>query len=113
MDRRKEPRRKASVPVEVEQTFAGRRGYGIARDIGPGGLFLETPDPFVVGDFVRLRFHLPSSSAFLEVEGQVVRVQEGDPHLALPSGVGIRFVDAPEWVVAEVRRFVVEGLNKG
>jgi len=108
-ERRTERRRDVRHPVEVEQAYAGRRFVAYARNIGAGGMFLESPEPFVQGDFVRVKFAMPGTSSHLALEAQVVRADPGDPVCGRPAGVGIRFLDAPDWVVAEVRRFVEQG----
>lgn len=112
-ERRTERRRKVRHPVEVDQEFAGRRFVATARDIGAAGMFLASPEPFVPGDFVRVRFVLPGTSSHIALEAQVVRIDAGDPGKGEEPGVGVRFLDAPDWVVAEVRRFVEEEASSG
>lgn len=105
-ERRKEPRRQLRHPIEVEQEFAGRRFMATTRDIGAAGMFIESREPFVLGDFVRVRFQLPGTASHIVLDAQVVRSEFGDPQAGREPGVGVHFLDAPEWVVAEVRRFV-------
>lgn len=112
-ERRSERRRTVRRPVEVVQEFAGRRFVAMARDIGAAGMFLESPEPFVPGDFVHVRFVLPGTSSHIALEAQVVRIQHADAERGQEAGVGVRFLDAPDWVVAEVRRFVEEGASSG
>lgn len=108
-ERRTERRRKVHHPIEVEQEFAGRRFLATTRDIGAGGMFIESPEPFVPGDFVRVRFQLPGTSSHIALEAQVVRAEGAALDGSHEAGVAVRFLDAPDWVVAEVRRFVEEG----
>lgn len=105
-ERRTERRRKFRHEVEVEQEFAGRRFTATIRDIGAAGMFVASPEPFVAGDFIRVRFQLPRTTSHIVLEAQVVRTQDAGPDRE--AGVGVRFLDTPEWVVAEVRRFVEE-----
>lgn len=112
-ERRSERRRVFQHPIEVEQEYAGRRFVATARDIGAAGMFIASPEPFVPGDFIRVRFVLPGTSSHIAIEAQVVRTEVTDPERGKEAGVGVRFLDAPEWVVAEVRRFVEEGSSSG
>lgn len=112
-ERRTERRRKVRHPIEVEQEFAGRRFLATTRDIGAAGMFIASPEPFVPGDFVRVRFELPGTSSHIALEAQVVWSEVADPDCGKEAGVGVRFLDAPDWVVAEVRRFVEEGAPSG
>lgn len=108
-ERRSERRRALCHPVEVEQEFAGRRFVALARDIGAAGMFLVTPEPFILGDFIRVRFGLPGTPSHIVLEAQVVRAEVGDPEQGRGAGVGVRFLEVPDWVVSEVRRYVEEG----
>ncbi len=105
-ERRKERRRTFRHPVEVEQEFAGRRFSATVRNIGAGGMFIESREAFVEGDFVRLRFQVPGTASFISVEGQVMWCDPGDPAAQREPGAGVRYLDAPEWAVAAIRRFV-------
>ncbi len=110
-ERRTERRRVVRHPIEVEQEFTGRRFVATTRNIGAGGMFIESPEPFVPGDFVRVRFQLPGTASHIVLETQVVRSEFAAPERGEVAGVGVRFLDAPDWVVAEVRRFVEEGAS--
>lgn len=101
-ERRRAGRRRLAATVEVLDGSGAQTTRGIARDIGSHGMALYPQQPLAVGERVTLRFDLPTSSWCLELEARVVRSFEGEEGAA----VALEFLDAPEWAVAEVTRFV-------
>lgn len=53
------------------------------KNIGAGGLFLETKTPVTVGGAIIIRFALSDNEEPIEVEGKIVRVK--------PNGFGVKF----------------------
>ena len=64
--------------MQVECKATGASSLGRSQDVSEGGLLLLTRDTFDVQAAVVVRFHLPPSGTFLEVQGVVVRVEPGE-----------------------------------
>ncbi|MHB8419258.1 MAG: PilZ domain-containing protein [Myxococcales bacterium] len=63
-----------------------------AREIGGGGLFLQTDDLLPEGSLLTLRIELPASRSFT-VLGRVVRTVRGGWARLRQSGLAIQFLD--------------------
>ena len=93
-DRRRTPRLDKAFPVFV----SGDRGvgFGVARNISTGGMFVETLESEPIGTHLRVTFAWPGSSAEMSVEAEVryasVRSWEsGEIHRAI-HGMGLAFL---------------------
>ena len=90
------------VPVfsSVNYAVEGRAYQDFVRNVGAGGVFIETSEHFSVGQSVSLTFSLPNYSRVIKITGEIMRTT--------PKGVGVEFK------VAERRRwerfFVSEAL---
>lgn len=57
-----------------------------------GGLFVPTPNAFVLGDKVTINLSLPGKKDHLPIEGRVVWITPKNAlHLVLP-GIGVQFI---------------------
>ena len=83
--------------------LAGDEGMtrGIARNIGDGGMFIETREPYRLGSRIRVTFVSPDTSTEITITGEV-RYQcflsyggEGAGESQL-RGMGVRFVEVEE-----------------
>ena len=87
------------IPVFVAVNYAveGRPYQDFVRNVGAGGLFIETPKRFSVGQKVLLTFSLPNDPKVIKIEGEIVRTT--------PEGVGVAFkvAERRKW-----RRFEVK-----
>ena len=81
-DRRKSPRIKASVPVEVHVEGAGAPLHCSTSDISLGGCYIESMYPFPVGTCLELKLQIADTLLV------VARVVTCDPQF----GNGIAFV---------------------
>jgi type IV pilus assembly protein PilZ len=88
-ERRKSER--ADLVVRVDYRTVDELFTEFARNINEGGLFVETDAPHPAGTAVSLQFTIPGSSEPLDVEGRVVRTQDGGSDG--PPGMGIEFDD--------------------
>ena len=61
----------------------GRAVNCFARDISASGIFIESCEPFVMGQSVSICFSLDESQLALKLKGRVVRLEDG--------GVGIKY----------------------
>lgn len=57
-----------------------------------GGLFVQTQQPFSLGDAVALSVQLPDDSDKHNVAGRVVWITPESAQRGLPAGIGIQFV---------------------
>ena len=66
------PRQICSVPVKCNVGNISFTGYII--NISVDGVFIETKDPFPVGQKIRMTFELPNVPSALELKGQINRI---------------------------------------
>ncbi len=73
------------VPVFTAVNYAveGRAYQDFVRNVGAGGVFIETLEHFSVGQTVLLTFSLPNYSRVIKITGEIIRTT--------PKGVGIEF----------------------
>lgn len=103
VDRRDEGERRASgrldkvFPVWLEGDRGG--AHGVARNISPGGLFVETPVTQPIGSKVRVTFSAGGGEMSAVGEVRYVCALTGRPASATPArgpvgvrGMGIRFL---------------------
>lgn len=88
-----EQRRFLRVPLEVPVRYhAGRRrGRAVARNLGRGGIYLQTQSSLPVGTEVTLDWVLPGRRARVKATGVVIWAEPGPR--GPKRGVGIRFSD--------------------
>ena len=81
------------VPVQllVDYRSGGTYLFDFCRDLGTGGVFIETDRPLSHGSVVELTFTLPDSKETLEAKGRVIWVQKVIPDKNLPAGMGVQF----------------------
>ncbi len=98
--------RRRTVRVMVEYLTDAGPCCDLATTLGAGGLFIETEEPTLEASMLKLRFQLPGSNRFHEIEGRVVwtrRPTSGDPN---SPGMGVEFTDrrARAELAAELRK---------
>ncbi len=73
------------VPVftAVDYAVEGRAYQDFVKNVGAGGVFIETPEHFSAGQTVSLTFSLPNYSRVIKITGEIIRTT--------PKGVGIEF----------------------
>jgi Tfp pilus assembly protein PilZ len=79
--RRKYPRR--TYFMEVSFATPDRVINGYIKNISSDGMFVETREPFSVGQHITLTFKLPNSVEHIKVNGEIVRVSS--------RGFGVKF----------------------
>lgn len=78
--------------------------------IKSGGIFVQTPKRYFLGDEVFLLLTLPESTERLPVAGKVVWVTPAGAQGSRPAGIGVQFPDTPE---GEAVRGKIETLLAG
>lgn len=114
VQRSKDDRTHQRVPVQllVDYRSDGNYLFDFCRDLGTGGVFIETKQPLSHGSVVELTFTLPDSKETLEAKGRVIWVQTEIPGKSLTPGMGVQFED----FTPDQRRLLhefVERYNRG
>jgi len=82
------------IPIQllVDYKAEGHYLFDFCRDLGSGGVFIQTKNPQPQGSNIELTFTIPDSKETLTTEGKVIWVQ---PFLAerkeLTAGMGVQF----------------------
>ncbi len=92
MEKRKYPR--VTIVVQVTALSNGVMQTCLSNDISPGGMFLETKEPFDLGELLKLEFSLPRISWLFNLKAEVVRIVEDEPERKeiIIAGMGVRFL---------------------
>lgn len=108
-EQQKEGRVHHRVPVQllVDYRADGHYLFDFCRDLGTGGVFIETQHPLSHGSVVDLTFTLPDSKETLEAKGRVIWVQQEVPNRS-PAGMGVQF----EEFTPEQRRVLQNFVNR-
>ena len=83
------------VPIQllVDYKADGHYLFDFCRDLGTGGVFIQTKSPLDQGSKLQLTFTIPDSKETLSTEGQVIWVQ---PFIAerkeVIPGMGVQFL---------------------
>ena len=104
-DRRVGPR--VAVDLPVIYTSDVQSFCGVARDLGPGGVFVASDrwDPEVTACRLML---LQQGLQIFSISGEVRHVALCDPGTARPPGLGIKFTSVPDEVMAWIHETVSE-----
>lgn len=104
----KEDRIHHRVPVQllVDYRANGHYLFDFCRDLGAGGVFIETKKPLSHGSVVELTFTLPDSKETLEAKGKVIWVQTEVPDKNLAAGMGVQFENFSAEQRKTLQRFV-------
>lgn len=89
----KDDRKNQRIPIQllVDYRADGHYLFDFCRDLGAGGVFIETENPLEHGSQVDLTFTLPDSKETLETKGRVIWVQPVVPGKDLTPGMGVQF----------------------
>ncbi len=90
---REDGRGSQRVPIQllVDYQCGGNYLFDFCKDLGAGGVFIETNSPLDHGSEVKLVFTLPDSKETLEARGRVIWVQAKVPGKDLSPGMGVQF----------------------
>lgn len=103
---RKVPR--AALALRIAYRLAGgRETVSVTRDIGAGGVFIETASPLPRGTEVEVEFRLPDPPFEPVVaKGRVVWSRaSAERHVFLP-GMGLQFIDISAGLQSQIAEFV-------
>lgn len=83
------------IPIQllVDYKDGGNYLFDFCKDLGEGGVFIETKEPKPMGSTLELTFTIPDSKETLSTKGTVMWVQEFiEGRDDLTPGMGIQFV---------------------
>ena len=91
---KKDDRVNQRIPVPLLVDYKSPNGsylFDFCKDLGTGGVFIETEKPLEPNSEVKLTFTLPDSKETLEANGKVLWVQTKVPGKDLTPGMGVQF----------------------
>ncbi len=93
--RKVDERSQQRVEVKLLVDYRGANGnylFDFCKDLGAGGIFIQTDAPLPQGSEINLTFSLPNSKKVLATKGTVIWVQEPiKDRNDLTPGMGIQF----------------------
>lgn len=107
MNKMLERRKNERIPVmlKVEYTFGEEPNTGFSLNLSRGGIFINSNNIGIKGQFIRLKFSLPGGKEPVSVLGEIVRTTDTKD---LPSGMGIMFKSQGSKVYDRVNSFIKE-----
>lgn len=82
------------IPIQllVDYRSGGNYLFDFCKDLGTGGVFIQTEKPLDQGSDVSLTFTIPDSKETLETTGHVIWVQSPNPDdTSVTPGMGVQF----------------------
>jgi uncharacterized protein (TIGR02266 family) len=104
------------LEVLVQLREHGASYTGLAKNIGPGGVFVATVRALGVGDRVTVTLKMKGDTGPIEALAEVRWCRPFVELNDLPAGVGLRFVDTPlraAILANELRRSSQAGVTRG
>ena len=80
----KEKRRFSRVSI-LQEIFFGGQKHRPLEDLSDEGMFIATPDPYLIGSIIDLEFKLADDEKVIEVKAEV-------RHVRNRKGMGIKFI---------------------
>lgn len=97
--KKRDERRKHKRVTIFQEILFGERGGRRMDDISEEGMFIATPEAFMKGSVLDLKFRLFNDEQPITVKAEVRYVQEG-------VGMGVQFTDLKPEDRERVRRFI-------
>ncbi len=106
----REKRSSARAPVALRVAYGTRDredGVSVTRDIGAGGLFIETAKPFPAGTELSVNFVLPDPPfERVSAKARVAWVRQAAERCLFLPGMGVQFVDIDPQARRAIQEFV-------
>ncbi len=108
MNRRREERLGADLPIEIVPTDTRTRPFlATIRDLSAGGAFIQSALPFSVGDLMFCSFELYDQEKSLSLFAKVVHVDDHWQEATQENrGFGIQFIDTTVFDRFQIRFFL-------
>ena len=73
----KEQRNDTRIPclIAVDYSTDKRAYHDFIQDLSKGGVFIETREPFHLGEMVSLTFTMPKSGSHFKISGKIIRIE--------------------------------------
>lgn len=94
-----------SAEIKVDYRSEGSFVTDYSANVSREGVFIQTSHPLPVGERVRLRLQLPEGDAPFALDGVVKWVRTGRGGHE-PPGMGVQFIDLPQFVSDQLDRLV-------
>ena len=98
MSKNRREYRRVTIRILIDYQASGGIYYDYATTLGAGGMFLQTDLPLARNDSVKVRFRIPGSETFHELEARVTWADAAHEDFAgnfRSAGVGLQFT-SPE-----------------
>lgn len=98
------------IPVNLLVDYQSKEGhylFDFCKDLGTGGVFIQTEAPLKQGEELDLTFTIPDSKKTLATKGKVMWVQprvKDRPELM--AGMGVQFVSFPKEHRAQLEEYI-------
>ena len=84
--------RRVPIQLLVDYKAEGTYLFDFCKDLGAGGVFIQTSKPLPTGSYIDLTFTIPDSKETLITKGKVIWVQNPVPDRKdLTPGMGVQF----------------------
>lgn len=108
--------RRVPIQLLVDYKAEGNYLFDFCKDLGAGGVFIQTNKPLPTGSMIDLTFTIPDSKETLITKGKVIWVQNPVPDRKdLTPGMGVQFdgFSAEQRRLLEdfVQRYNARGIN--
>jgi Tfp pilus assembly protein PilZ len=87
--------RRVAIDVPARLRSRSGSGQGAVANVGTGGLFVTTAFHLSVGDWVVVTFTIPGATEPVEILCEVRWARPLQDLVAIPGGLGLRFVETP------------------
>ncbi len=107
-------RKSLRVPLIIQKVrIDGKRPafFGYSKNISKSGMFIATINPIEVGEQIDLEFQLPAPlTGIVHCCCEVVWKRPFETHLPFEPGMGIKFIDMPVEISAQLDEWIKERL---
>ena len=96
----------------TEGLVDGRLDFHNCSNLSVGGIFIENPAPYEVGQVVQIEFNLPGVYDSIKVTGDVVSRIEADESGTARAGNGFRFIDLSDADRELIEKFIETSMEE-
>ena len=97
---------RVDVQLLVDYSANGSYLFDFCRDLGTGGVFIETKQPQPINSTIDLTFTIPDSKNTVTVSGKVIWVQSVVAEKDVTPGMGVQFDELDQKRFDQLKDFV-------
>ncbi len=97
---------RVDVKLLVDYSSNGSYLFDFCRDLGTGGVFIETDKPQPIDSKIDLTFTIPDSKSTVTVSGKVIWVQAKVEGKDITPGMGVQFDELDGEKFDQLKEFV-------